>query len=235
MTEYTDILIDFDDTLYDTHGNADLALREVYEQFRLDRYFDRPDDFCVPYWQTNVELWKQYAHGEITRDYLIVERFLRPLSLGKGLEPTAELCLQISDSFLEFCSNKPNTIAGAHDLMQYLQSRGYRMHIASNGFHEVQYRKLRASRMLDYFATVVLSEDAGANKPSPQFFDYAMKVTAANLQRTILIGDNLDTDITGARNAGLPQIWFNPHGQTNTKDFTPTFEVRALEEIKAIL
>ena len=207
--KYKDLFIDFDDTLYDTHGNAVIALSETFDYFHLDRYFEDPQVFYDAYWTANIDLWTQYAKGEITRDYLIVERFRRPLSVGKGIEVTKELCLEISDKFLDFCASKPGVIDGAHELMDYLKRKGYRMHMCSNGFHEVQYKKLDACSLHDYFNTIILSEDAGVNKPSKDYFDYALKVSGANRETTLMIGDNLQSDILGALNAGLDAMLFN--------------------------
>ncbi len=234
--KYKDLFIDFDDTLYDTHGNAVIALKETFDGFHLDRYFSDPQVFYDAYWTANIDLWTQYAKGVITRDYLIVERFRRPLSVGKGLEATKEFCLEVSDRFLDFCSSKPGVIEGASDLMEYMRNKGYRMHMTSNGFHEVQYKKLDACGLRKYFDTIILSEDAGANKPSPLYFDYALKVAGASRETTLMIGDNLQSDILGALNAGIDAMLFN-RWQIPSAEFpqTLTYVVSKLSEIKTLL
>ena len=233
---YKDLFVDFDDTLYDTYGNAVISLRETFDAYRLDRFFTDPQVFYDAYWSANIDLWTRYSHGEITRDYLIVERFRRPLSVGQGLEVTEPLCLEMSDKFLDFCSSKPGVIEGARELMDYLKQKGYRMHMCSNGFHEVQYKKLAACGFRDYFDTIILSEDAGVNKPSPLYFNYAFKVSGADRETTLMIGDNLQTDIQGALSAGIEALLFNRWqvsvGESAVK---PTFVVDKLLDIKKLL
>ena len=231
--KYTNLFIDFDDTLYDTRGNAVISLRETFEAFQLGRWFPDPQVFYDAYWEANIDLWGRYSRGEITRDYLIVERFRRPLSAGQGLEVTEAFCLEMSDRFLDFCSNKPGLVDGARHLMDYLRGKGYRLHMCSNGFHEVQYKKLAACGLRDYFDTIILSEDAGVNKPSPLYFDYALRASGASRETTVMIGDNLQTDIIGARDAGFNTIFFNrwnvdPSG-------IPDHTVMSLQEIEELL
>jgi len=233
MKQYRDLFIDFDDTLYDTYGNAVMALSETFDAFHLERYFADPKVFYDAYWAANIDLWSRYSKGEITRPYLIVERFRRPLSTGNGLDVTEQLCLEMSDRFLDFCSSKPGVVEGAHELMDYLKQKGYRMHMCSNGFHEVQYKKLAACGLRNYFDTIILSEDAGANKPSPLYFDYALKVSGADKATTLMIGDNLQTDIMGAHQAGLDTILFNRWKVEYSS--VPTHIVASLGEIMNIL
>jgi putative hydrolase of the HAD superfamily len=106
--------------------------------------------------------------------------------------------------------------------------------MCSNGFHEVQYKKLRACGLTDYFDTVILSEDAGANKPSPAFFSYALRKTGAKKEQTLMIGDNLQTDIVGAMLAGLDAAWFNRYPEYPADD-PVDYVVTSLSELKEIL
>lgn len=232
---YRDIFFDFDDTLYDTRGNADIALTEVFRDYGLDRFFSNPQFFYDSYWKINSELWLQYNKNEISKDYLVIERFKRPLLLGNGIDVTEELCLKISDSFLSYCSDKPGVLPGCYELLDYLKSEGYRLHICSNGFNEVQYKKLRASNLTDYFSTVVLSEDAPANKPSSRFFDYAFDVTKACKDSTLMVGDNYFADVCGALDYGIDACLYRRWDKTFVPDRDVTFVVNSLKELIDVL
>ncbi len=229
---YKDIFLDFDDTIYDTRGNADIALRELYQHFSLSDYFDSFETFHQRYWKKNTELWASYSRGEISKEKLIVDRFLIPLnSVGVG---DAGFALILNNWFLDCTSKKSKLVDGAIPLLDYLKSK-YKLHILSNGFVEVQYKKLRNSGVEHYFDTIILSEEAGANKPHRSFFDYAMKMSGAVLGDCIMIGDNFDTDILGAYNYEIPQIYFNPNSLPLSREIKPTFQVKTLDEIKNIL
>lgn len=234
MKHYTDLFIDFDDTLYDTHGNSVIALRELFDALHLEQWFTDAQVFYDRYWEANIDLWTRYSRGEITRDYLIVERFRRPFSYGEGLEPTEQYCLEASDLFLDLCSSKPGLVEGARELMDYLKTKGYRLHMCSNGFHEVQYRKLRSCGLHNHFDTIVLSEDAGVNKPSPLFFDYAIQKTGAQKETTLMIGDNFQTDILGAKSYGLDTAYFNRFPDYPAVE-PVTYEVTLLCQLMEIL
>ncbi len=234
MKEYTDIFIDFDDTLYDTHGNSVIALRELFDEMNFAQWFDDPEVFYTAYWNANIDLWTRYSKGEITRDYLIVERFRRPLSASVKLEPTKEYCLEVSDRFLELCSSKPGVVEGAHELMEYLKGKGYRIHMCSNGFHEVQYKKLRACGLEKYFDNIILSEDAKVNKPAKEFFEYAFKMTGAKPETTLMIGDNFQTDIMGAMRAGIDAVFFNRYPEYTAPEEGQKV-VTSLEELRLIV
>ena len=240
MTQYRDIFIDFDDTLYDTHGNAVISLQELFTHFGLHRYFDEPEVFYSQFWQANYQLWHEYAMGTITRPYLMLERMRRPLSAGTNPDgtpytPTDDECRQVSDVYLDLCADKPGVVEGAHTLLDHLRQKNYRLHICSNGFHEVQYRKLRASRLLEYFDTIILSEDAEANKPSTAFFEYALRTAGAKAETTIMIGDNIDTDIRGAKQAGIKTIFFNRFNLQHPDNKIADYEVGTLNDITKIL
>ena len=78
--KYKDLFIDFDDTLYDTHGNSMIALKKLFDERHWEKIMPSYEAFRDAYFATNVDVWAKYAHGEIDRDTLIVERYRRPVT-----------------------------------------------------------------------------------------------------------------------------------------------------------
>jgi HAD superfamily (subfamily IA) hydrolase, TIGR02254 len=228
---YKNLFIDLDDTLWDIHLNGKECLEEVYRDYGYDAFYPSFEDYYDVFMPNNHRLWALYRQGEIKKEELVVERFLMPVRKF-GLDDPV-YAKKLSDDFLERTTRKTRLIDGAIDLLEYLKPR-YRMHILSNGFREVQYKKIENSGLMPYFDRIVLSEDAGINKPHADMFTYALKNTNSRRDQTMMIGDSWDADITGAYNSRIAQIWFNPKNET-PEGFTPTYTVQALAEIKKIL
>lgn len=228
---YKHVFIDLDDTLWDFHANARESLIEVFEQRKLEKYFDDFDHFFQIYAKRNLELWELYGKGEVSKDYLQLERFRHPLvQVGVDNDVLAE---QIGTQFLDILPTKTILIPHAIELLEYLSPK-YPLTIVSNGFVEVQYRKLRATNLEHYFSHVVLSEAAGALKPDKRIFEYALDLNNATSAETIMIGDSYEADIIGAQNAGIDQIFLDL-GHSKTKEIKTTFQINGLEEILSIL
>jgi putative hydrolase of the HAD superfamily len=228
---YKNLFIDLDDTLWDIHQNARECLHEIYRDYGFDEFYTTFEDYYNVYFPGNNYLWGLYREGKINKDELIVERFLLPLRPFGIDDPS--YAKSLSDDFLERTTHKTKLIDGAIDLLEYLKP-AYRMYILSNGFREVQHKKIKNSGLRPYFDKVILSEDAGKNKPHPDFFTYALEVTNSRRDETLMIGDSWDADIVGAYNSQIDQVWLNPKDE-KPKGFEPTFTVQKLEEIKRIL
>jgi putative hydrolase of the HAD superfamily len=228
---YKHLFIDLDDTLWDIHRNGRECLEEIYRDYGYAEFYPSFDEYYRVYMSGNQHLWALYRQGKISKEELIVERFLLPVR-AFGIDDPA-YAKKLNDDFLDRTTRKTRLIDGALELLAYLKPR-YRMHILSNGFREVQYKKIENSGLMPYFDKIILSEDAGINKPHPDIFTYALKNTNSKRNQTIMIGDSWEADIVGAHNSRIAQIWLNPDGEA-PQGFEPTHTVHTLAEIKNIL
>lgn len=227
---YKYVFIDLDDTIWDFHSNAELALMDIFELNDLSQYFSDFAEFFAHYVKRNAELWEMYAKKEVTKEYLMTERFSYPL-LQVGVDD-AELANAIGIEYLDRLPSQKTLMPNAIELLDYLQLK-YPLTIISNGFVEVQYKKMKSSNIEHYFNHVVLSEAANALKPDRKIFDYAMELNGATADECIMIGDNYLADIIGAQNAGIDQVYFN--GKEVNEHKKATYKIKNLLELKAIL
>lgn len=228
---YKNLFIDLDDTLWDTNHNNKECLEELYADYHFSRHYASFEAFYAIYMPHNLDLWAKYRTGEIDKRTLIIERFryvLRPL----GIEDV-ESVLAVNNDFLRRTTTKTRLIPGTMELLEYLRP-SYRLFILSNGFREVQSKKLSNAGLAPYFKRMILSEDANIQKPHKGIFDFALVNTNSCRSESLMIGDSWDADIMGAYQSGIDQIWLNPDGLP-AGSFTPTYTVRSLEEIYRIL
>ncbi len=230
--KYKFVFLDLDDTLWDFHANAKSSLHEIFNQRNLDKCFECFEQYFDIYAKKNTELWDLYGRGEITKEALSLERFLFPLKqVGINDE---QMALNMGKEYLDMLPSRTQLVPQAKELLDYLYPK-YPLTVVSNGFVEVQYKKLHSSKLEQYFAHVVLSESAGALKPDKRIFEYALELNNAKASETIMIGDSYEADIAGAQNAGIDQIYFKSNMTEREKILPATFKTAKLEDVFSIL
>lgn len=210
------VWVDLDDTLIDFRTNAAAALTSMWrEEPLLQHLFATPELWAGRYEHFNLALWDQYNRGEIEREYLRMERFRRPL-VEAGL-PDAEAratSVRYDPLYLDFLAQGRALMPGAMDLVKWLRTRRVTIGCLSNGFKDVQFRKIRTAGLEPYFDLVVLSDDIGVNKPDRRLYDYAMQRAGdTDSSHHAMIGDNPSTDIAGAIGAGWHALYYKPGSQ----------------------
>ena len=228
------IFLDVDDTLWWFTENSKVALEQTFHDYGGDFWPCDYDAFHAVYLQHNDKLWDQYHHGLIAKEVLVTERFKRTLvEVGCDSECN-ELALLMNDYYLAVLAQQTTLLPGARHLLEHLVARGYDVNVLSNGFKGVQQQKLVSGGIDHLVHHVVLSDDCGITKPLPGIYDYAQQVCRCSPETTLMIGDNPETDIAGAKRAGWSTIYFNLRGIEPIGD-TADVTVTALEQIEELL
>lgn len=234
MTHYRNIFIDLDDTIWDFTANSHVSLEIMYRDLDIARIYPDYDAFSSAYYAKNSELWALYHHGKIEKDFLIIERYAHLLRTIGYNDIDNRLAQRMNEYYLDTLALQTKLVPYAIELLDYLTRRGYNLYILSNGFIEVQHKKLQSAGIEDYFERMVLSDEIGINKPDRRLFDYALEVTHSQAADTLMIGDNYDADILGAMQAGWGQIYFDRNHRGITAQ-EPQHTVHSLKEVMDIL
>lgn len=224
---YPYLLFDADNTLFDfdqAERNAHLLLCRAHGLAFSEEGYQL-------YHKCNADLWRDFDRGLCTKEYLLVERFRRYLAItGERADPEA-----LNRDHLRALGEGAMLLPGAEELCRVL-SRDHRLYLLTNAVASVQKTRFTNSAIAPYFQGVFISEEVGAGKPDPAYFDYVFHaVPGLARDNALVIGDSLTSDIQGANNAGLPCCWFNPKGQPRPQGLRIDYEIRALEELYAIV
>lgn len=218
------VFFDLDHTLWDFEKNSALAFETVFKKHHINV---STQDFLEVYIPVNVHYWKLFRDDVITQQELRYGRFKETFS-RLGITVEDDLVTAISHEYIACLPDFNHLYDGAIELLDYLKTK-YTLHIITNGFHEVQSRKLKNSNIEHYFATITNSETAGCKKPNPQIFEHALKIANADKETSIMIGDCIEADVQGAINFGLDAIYFNEHRLEAPQHITQAFHLLDLK------
>lgn len=223
----TDVFFDLDHTLWDFDKNSALAFDKIFkEQYpKIDT-----KSFVEVYAPINQACWKLYQFDKITHEELRYKRLKDSFDSLNYSVSDSEIN-QMSIDYITYLPENNILFDGAKEVLEYLNSK-YKLHVITNGFAEVQYKKINNSGISDYFATITNSEMAGVKKPNPKIYQHALDLAKAQKNNAIMIGDCIDADVKGALDFGISAIFFNPDKKKVPLAVT---SVAHLSELKKLL
>ena len=227
MKNITDIFFDLDHTLWDFDKNSVLAFDKI---FRKQHPTIDTNAFIEIYAPINQACWKLYQVDKITHEELRYTR-LRQSFDTLNYTISDEDINYISQKYIEFMPDNNMLFDGAIEILDYLQPK-YNLHIITNGFAEVQERKINNSGLGTYFKTITNSEMAGVKKPHRNIFEFALSLANVHKEHAIMIGDCIDADVRGAMDFGMKAILFDEKEIHDTQD---VLSIKHLLELKNIL
>ncbi|MGX1929853.1 YjjG family noncanonical pyrimidine nucleotidase [Flagellimonas sp. 2504JD4-2] len=225
--EVTDIFFDLDHTLWDFEKNSALTFQKIFQENCVEVSLD---DFLGTYIPINLDYWKLYREERISKSELRYQRLKKTFD-EINISISDEMINILAEAYIENLSAFTNLFPHTEDVLQYLSPK-YRLHIITNGFQEIQEKKLKGSNIHHYFDQIINSETAGVKKPHPYIFELALDKARVSPRKALMIGDSLEADIMGAQSVGLHTLHFNAHREPQ-HDLCKMID--SLIEIKSIL
>ncbi|MDZ4661548.1 MAG: YjjG family noncanonical pyrimidine nucleotidase [Pseudomonadota bacterium] len=222
------ILFDLDDTLIDFESSSVVALESVCKAQGLSNPLE---DYFSAYSRINLKLWSQLELGEVTADFVRVERFRR---LCQQMKWQADV-QKMAESYLTEITSSVKLIPFAKEVCEKL-SQTFDLGIITNGLTQVQKARFRKSGLETYFKFLMTSEEQGYHKPDQRIFvDAINKLPKKELAKTLVVGDRIESDILGAKRLGIRSVWLNRHGRPNMTLIKPDFEISCLSELTKLV
>jgi len=213
LSGITDIFFDLDHTLWDFDRNSALTFDTIFKKNKINIDLN---EFLNQYKTINLQYWKLYRNEKVDKKVLRFGR-LNDTFLALNFNVERDIINQLSEDYITYLTDNNYLFDNTIEILDYLSLK-YNLHILSNGFEEVQYKKLNRSNIYHYFKTITNGETIGVKKPNPQIFYHAIEKAKTSINRSIMIGDGYEADILGALNIGMDVIFFDLNSsQVETK------------------
>lgn len=221
------LFLDLDDTILDFHKAEHIALGKTLQHFGLEPSQPVLDRYSV----INREHWERLERKELTREEVLVGRF-GALFEEYGMEIDPVQCARTYENNL---SVGHYFLPGAYEAVESL-SKKYKLYLASNGTAKVQAGRLESANISHFFQEIFISQTMGANKPDIAYFDACFaKIPDFDVEKAMIVGDSLTSDILGGIQAGMATCWVNLEGKPGREDIQPSYEIQALSQLEALL
>lgn len=227
MNKFDILLFDLDRTLFDFDYAERYGIEFVLNKMGLE--FNK--QIFEEYKDINHALWDQFEKGNITAQFVEVNRFKElfdSLGINKDYEKACDL-------YSNYLAQSNKLLFKAYEVCKKL-SNYCKLAMVTNGIASIQRPRIDNSSIKQFFSDIFISEEIGIQKPNKGFFDSVFEqMGISNKQKVLIIGDSLKTDILGGNLSGIQTCWYNPLLAKNTTQAKPDFEIRELTELYDIV
>jgi len=206
----TDVFFDLDHTLWDFEKNSALTFEKILVENDVKVELA---DFLKVYVPNNLIFWKLFRDNKISKEDLRYQRLKLTFDSLK-MEVNDTIIHRLAEEYINNLTNYNHLFPNTMNVLNYLKPK-YKLHIITNGFQEIQEKKLKNSGIHDYFSVFMNADMAGVKKPNPLIFQLALEKANVQAEKAMMIGDSLEADILGAKAIGFHTLHFNAHGEEN--------------------
>ena len=223
------ILWDLDGTLTDFASAEREAIRSGFETFG---YGPCDDEMLKRYAAHNEACWKRIEKEKVDKAAFLVQRFVdffedAGLPTDRAAEFNHYYQLALGDTII-YNDN-------SYELVKSLRGKVLQ-YIVTNGTREAQENKLEKSGFDALADGAFISEMTGYDKPADGYFEYVFdRIEACDRREILIVGDSLTSDMTGGLNQGIVTAWYNPEAHPVPEDMAIDYDLRDLNEVKAIV
>jgi len=223
--QYATLLFDLDHTLFD----SDVAEAAAFDDTLRSAGASDPSDYFDTFAAINVDLWAKVEQGTLSPNEVRHLRF-RQLIDATDLKADA---VEMGDRYVWGMGNYGDLYTGTREVLDSLAASAT-LALITNGIGEVQRTRIDRLGMDRYFDAVVISGEVGRAKPGTGIFDIVFEqLGGPDKETTLIVGDNLGSDIQGGINYGIDTCWFNPDSR-DPGGMTITHEIIDLSALLTI-
>jgi putative hydrolase of the HAD superfamily len=168
--------------------------------------------FFETYTRHNDALWESYRNNEVIKKDLTRLRFQNTFD---DLEIKGFDADETNELYLNEMPNQKILNEGVTEILQYLKKKRYQINIITNGFSEVQRKKIETSGLKLFFDKIFISEEIKSPKPDQAIFEHAVKSSNAWKNSSLMVGDDWEVDVLGALKFGIDAVWFQNNQDEN--------------------
>ena len=223
------ILWDVDGTLLDFLAAEKAAVQTLFREFGLG---ECTDEMVEQYSDINKVYWEKLERKELSKPEILVGRFhdfFAEVGVDTSLAP------EFNDRYQVRLGDTIVYHDDSYEIVKSLHGR-VQQYAVSNGTVVAQMKKLKNSGLGELMDGIFLSEEVGAEKPSPEFFEPVFeRIGPVDKSEVLIVGDSLTSDIRGGNNVGIPTCWYNPTHSPRKGDVKIDYEIDDLHQIEKIL